>query len=151
MTDHPITITPNPHRIRVVLGGTIVAENLRDKAGKVTGARFTTSYTRIGGVTRDLRKDEPYLAYADYDFKVCCATAGDCYARYLVRMEEMRESLRILNAAIENIPAGDVNVAMDERVARPTKRAGKGYLFTGHHEIMVPLLCAIIKDRLRTR
>ena len=82
----------------------------------------TGPVARASGVTRDLRKDEPYLAYADYDFKVCCATAGDCYARYLVRMEEMRESLKILNAAIENIPAGDVNVAMGERVARPTKR-----------------------------
>ncbi len=81
----------------------------------------TGPVARASGVTRDLRKDEPYLAYADYDFKVCCATAGDCYARYLVRMEEMRESLRILNAAIENIPSGDVNVAMDERVARPSK------------------------------
>ena len=41
---------------------------------------------RASGVTRDLRKDEPYLAYADFDFKVCCSKAGDCYARYLVRM-----------------------------------------------------------------
>ena len=58
------------------------------------------------GVTRDLRKDEPYLAYKDFDFQVCCATAGDCYARYLVRMAEMRESLKIVAQAIENLPAG---------------------------------------------
>ena len=43
-------------------------------------------------MTRDLRKDEPYLAYADFDFQVCCAPAGDCFARYLVRMAEMEES-----------------------------------------------------------
>ena len=61
-------------------------------------------------MTRDLRKDEPYLAYADFDFKVCCATAGDCFARYLVRMAEMRESLKIVAQAIENLPAGPVNV-----------------------------------------
>ena len=82
----------------------------------------TGPVARASGVTRDLRKDEPYLAYADYDFKVCCATAGDCYARYLVRMEEMRQSLRILAAAIENLPAGEVDVGVDQRVARPTKQ-----------------------------
>jgi NADH-quinone oxidoreductase subunit D len=77
---------------------------------------------RASGVTRDLRKDEPYLSYADFDFKVCCATAGDCYARYLVRMAEMRESLKIVAQAIENLPAGPINVGIDQRTALPTKR-----------------------------
>lgn len=76
---------------------------------------------RASGVTRDLRKDEPYLAYGDFDFKVCCATAGDCYARYLVRLAEMRESARIVQQAIENLPAGPVNVGMDDRAILPTK------------------------------
>lgn len=76
---------------------------------------------RASGVTRDLRKDEPYLAYPDFDFKVCCATAGDCYARYLVRMAEMRESLKIIEQAVENLPAGPVNVGIDERVILPDK------------------------------
>src|SRR5258706_9845059 len=49
--------------------------------------------------------DLPYLAYADFDFKVCCSKAGDCFSRYYVRMAEMRESLRIVAAAIENIPS----------------------------------------------
>ncbi len=61
-------------------------------------------------MVRDLRKDEPYLAYADLDFKVICAQGGDCFARYLVRMDEMRESLKIIEQAIENLPAGPVNV-----------------------------------------
>ncbi|MDX1964525.1 MAG: NADH-quinone oxidoreductase subunit D [Pirellulales bacterium] len=77
---------------------------------------------RASGVTRDLRKDEPYLAYPDFDFKICCATAGDCFSRYLVRMAEMRESLRIIKAAIENIPPGPHSVAPGERTTLPEKR-----------------------------
>lgn len=76
---------------------------------------------RASGVTRDLRKDEPYLAYQNFDFNVICMTTGDCYARYLVRMAEMRESLRIVAQAIENLPDGPVNVGIDERVALPDK------------------------------
>ena len=77
---------------------------------------------RASGVTRDLRKDEPYLAYEDFDFQVCCARAGDCYARYHVRMAEMRESLRIVEQAVENLPSGPVNVADQDRVALPDKQ-----------------------------
>lgn len=76
---------------------------------------------RASGVTRDLRKDEPYLAYADLDFDVCCATSGDCFARYYVRLAEIKESLRILSQAIENIPSGPLNISLDERKTLPTK------------------------------
>ena len=82
----------------------------------------TGPIARASGVTRDLRKDEPCLAYRDFDFKVSCATAGDCYARYLVRMLEMRESLKIVHQAVENLPAGPVNVGVDQRTALPNKR-----------------------------
>ena len=78
---------------------------------------------RASGVTRDLRKDEPYLAYGDFDFNICCAEAGDCYARYLVRMEEMRESVKIIHQAIENLPAGPVNIGDDARTILPDKGA----------------------------
>ncbi|MCA9151314.1 MAG: NADH-quinone oxidoreductase subunit D [Planctomycetales bacterium] len=77
---------------------------------------------RASGVTRDLRKDEPYLSYADFDFQVCCAKAGDCFARYYVRMAELRESLKIVTQAIENLPAGPVDVGIDERATLPTKQ-----------------------------
>lgn len=77
---------------------------------------------RASGVPRDLRKDEPYLAYSDFDFQVCCAQAGDCYARFLVRLAEMRESAKIVQQAIDNLPAGPVNVGMDDRAILPTKR-----------------------------
>ena len=86
------------------------------------GRGATGPVARASGVTRDLRKDEPYLAYEDFDFQVCCAVAGDCYARYCVRMQEMRESLKIIAQAIENLPAGAANVGIDQRAALPTKK-----------------------------
>lgn len=76
---------------------------------------------RASGVARDLRKDEPYLAYRDFDFRVCTADAGDCYARYLVRMAEMEESLKIVEQAVENLPAGPVNVDVGQRTILPDK------------------------------
>jgi NADH-quinone oxidoreductase subunit D len=76
---------------------------------------------RASGVTQDLRKDQPYLAYGDFDFDVICMTSGDCYARYLVRMAEMWESLKIVQQAIENLPSGPVNVGVDERTTLPDK------------------------------
>ncbi|MEK6234882.1 MAG: NADH dehydrogenase (quinone) subunit D [Planctomycetales bacterium] len=76
---------------------------------------------RASGVTRDLRKDEPYLSYEDFDFQVCCATEGDCLARYLVRAAEMRESLKIIEQAVENLPSGPVSVDVGERTALPDK------------------------------
>jgi NADH-quinone oxidoreductase subunit D len=81
----------------------------------------TGPIARASGVTRDLRKDEPYLAYADFDFEVCCATSGDCFARYLVRMAEIRQSMKIIEQAIENLPAGPVNVGPDARTTLPPK------------------------------
>jgi NADH-quinone oxidoreductase subunit D len=70
-----------------------------------------------------LRKDEPYLAYKDFDFKVVCATAGDCYARYLVRMDEMLEALKIVHQAVENLPPGAVNVDAESKAVIPDKSA----------------------------
>ena len=91
-------------------------------AEEATNWSATGPVARASGVTRDLRKDEPYLAYGDLDFKVCCARAGDCFARYYVRMAEMKESLKIIEQAIENIPAGPINVGVDERTTLPDKR-----------------------------
>ena len=77
---------------------------------------------RASGVTRDLRKDEPYLAYGDFEFQACCAKAGDCFARYYVRMEEIRESLKIVSQAVENLPSGPVNIGVDDRTVLPEKQ-----------------------------
>jgi NADH-quinone oxidoreductase subunit D len=88
---------------------------------RATNMSATGPIARASGVTRDLRKDEPYLAYADLDFHVCCATAGDCFARYYVRMAEMRESLKIVAQAVEHLPSGPVNVGVDGRTTLPNK------------------------------
>ena len=80
---------------------------------------------RAAGVTRDLRKDEPYLAYKELSgsFQMVCAKGGDCYSRYLVRMDEMLESVKIVAAAIENLPSGPVNVSLDDKLTIPDKSA----------------------------
>jgi NADH-quinone oxidoreductase subunit D len=75
---------------------------------------------RASGVPYDVRKDRPYYDYETYDFDVVVGTHGDCYDRYLVRMEEMRQSLRILEQAIERLPGGPINVD-DPRVILPGK------------------------------
>jgi NADH-quinone oxidoreductase subunit D len=75
---------------------------------------------RASGVAYDVRKDFPYLDYETYDFEVPVGTNGDVYDRYLVRMEELRQSVRILQQAIERLPDGPVNVD-DPRVILPPK------------------------------
>ena len=168
-------------------------EKIYNLCESLTGARFTTSYTRIGGVSRDtppgwcqavrkflnevsvniaevetlltrnriwvdrtrdvgiipkdvaidygltgpnlrgsgvnydLRKAHPYLCYNDLQFDVPLGEAGDCYDRYLVRMEEMRQSVRILHQCLDKIPGGfdnqskePVNV-IDGKVVLPAK------------------------------
>lgn len=81
----------------------------------------TGPLARASGVAYDLRKDEPYLAYSDFDFQVPVATEGDCYARFQVRLEEIYQSLRIVKQAAENLPSGPVNVALAEKFPVPDK------------------------------
>jgi NADH-quinone oxidoreductase subunit D len=154
----------------------------------LTGARFTTSYTRIGGVSRDLppgwidqcrkflkevvvnfneseklltrnrifvdrtrdigvisredaidyglsgpnlrgsgvdydlRKAHPYLVYKDLKFDIPVGSAGDCYDRYLVRMEEMRQSVRILQQCLDQIPGGPVSIPNGKTVLPPKEK-----------------------------
>jgi NADH-quinone oxidoreductase subunit D len=170
-------------------------EKIYNLAEAVSGARFTTSYTRIGGLMRDipptwldqcrkfcnefipaldevevlltrnriwvdrvrglavisksdaidyglsgpnlrgsgvewdLRKKQPYLCYPDLDFDIPVGAVGDCYDRYLVRMEEMRQSVRILQQCIGKIPGGaenptrePVNVANGKVVLPPKQK-----------------------------
>ena len=66
---------------------------------------------RASGVDYDLRKAHPYLGYEQYDFDVPLGSVGDCFDRYLVRLEEMRQSHKILRQAISRLPDGPINVA----------------------------------------
>jgi NADH-quinone oxidoreductase subunit D len=161
-------------------------EKIYNLCESLTGARFTTSYTRIGGVSRDLppgwveqcrqfckevvinidetetllsrnrifvdrtqgvaviskedavdygltgpnlrgsgvehdlRKTQPYLVYDQLKFDVPVGSAGDCYDRYLLRVEEMRQSVRILEQCLDKLPDGPVNVP-DMKIVLPPK------------------------------
>ena len=64
---------------------------------------------RGSGVEHDLRKAHPYLCYADVEFDVPVGSVGDCYDRYLVRMEEMRQSVRIIRQCLDRLPGGPDN------------------------------------------
>ena len=163
-------------------------EKLYNLSEQLTGARFTTSYTRIGGQTRDLpegfipqlrqflkdlpiavnemdnllsrnrifvdrtkdigviskaqalsyglsgpnlrgsgvdhdlRKKHPYLDYQNYEFEVPLGTVGDAYDRYYVRLEEIRQSIRILEQVMDQLPGGPINVA-DPKNFAPSKPA----------------------------
>ncbi|MGI5835948.1 MAG: NADH dehydrogenase (quinone) subunit D [Chloroflexota bacterium] len=79
--------------------------------GKLTAEQciqlgVTGPMLRGAGVPRDLRKEMPYCGYESYDFEVVTRPEGDCYARYLVRMDEMVESLKIVKQALNRIPEG---------------------------------------------
>jgi NADH-quinone oxidoreductase subunit D len=63
---------------------------------------------RAAGVKWDLRKAQPYSGYEKYDFEIPTCENGDTYDRYIVRMNEMRQSVRIIEQAVENIPAGPI-------------------------------------------
>lgn len=66
---------------------------------------------RASGVAFDMRKAHPYLGYEKYDFDIPIGLKGDCYDRYLVRMEELRQSVRILRQVLKTMPGGPINVA----------------------------------------
>jgi NADH-quinone oxidoreductase subunit D len=78
---------------------------------------------RASGIAFDVRKAFPYEAYGQVEFDVPVLTDGDCYARYMVRMEEMRQSVRIIEQAIERLPAGEIRSKVQVTVKLPRGEA----------------------------
>jgi NADH-quinone oxidoreductase subunit D len=76
---------------------------------------------RATGESYDLRKARPYCGYENYDFEIPTGTQGDIYDRYLVRLEEMRQAVRILTQVLDNLPEGPVNID-DPKIFLPGKK-----------------------------
>ena len=81
---------------------------------------FSGVMLRGSGVPWDLRKSQPYECYQDFDFKIPVGKNGDCYDRYLCRMEEMRESVKIIKDSIKKMPTGPVKT-IDGKITPPKK------------------------------
>ena len=79
---------------------------------------------RGSGVLRDVRKDEPYAAYDEFEFDIPLGSQGDTYDRYLVRMEEFRQALRIIRQALDGLPEGPVMGKVPRLIKPP---AGETY------------------------
>lgn len=82
---------------------------------------YTGPCLRAAGVGRDLRKDEPYSGYENYDFDIPIGETGDCYDRYMVRMEEIIQSVRIIRQALDNLPNGLIRTN-DPTISMPKKQ-----------------------------
>jgi NADH-quinone oxidoreductase subunit D len=106
--------------------------------GKLSGAEclnfgVTGPMLRASGIKWDLRKDRPYSGYEQYDFDIPTRTEGDVYARYLVRVEEMRQSLKIIKQALDKLPIGPVRSNNYKFVPPPRSEIGTSMEALIHH------------------
>lgn len=100
------------HRTKDV--GVVSAEDALDLG-------FSGPMLRGSGIKWDLRKTQPYDAYADVEFDVPIGLNGDCYDRFVIRLEEMRQSIRIMEQCLNKMPPGDIRV--DDAKISPPKRS----------------------------
>ncbi len=117
------------YKARTVGIGTLTADVAKDLG--VSGPPL-----RATGVAFDIRRDEPYLVYDDLDFKVCTQKEGDVYARIQVRLDEMRESMYIIEQCLDQIPSGPLfpeGTAYGKR--SPVMRVPAGEVF---HRVEAP-------------
>ncbi len=120
-------LTNNPLFLERVQGLGILTQENALRWG-ITGPML-----RASGVNYDLRKARPYLGYEQYDFEVPVRTTGDTFARYEVRMEEMRQSLRIVEQALNKLPGGPVRSNNRKYVPPPRSELGVSMEAVIHH------------------
>jgi NADH-quinone oxidoreductase subunit D len=92
---------------------------------------------RASGVRWDIRKSHPYLVYDRLDWNMAVEEAGDCYARYLVRIREMRESVRIIRQCLDRLPGGPVNIDNPKVILPPRKELHSSMEALIHHFLLV--------------
>jgi NADH-quinone oxidoreductase subunit D len=127
INEYEALLTRNPLFLDRVLGiGKLTKETALQYG--VTGPML-----RASGVNWDLRKIRPYCGYEKYDFTVPVLTEGDTYARYLVRVQEMRESLKIVEQALNKLPAGPVRSDNRKFVPPPRSEIGVSMEALIHH------------------
>ena len=117
LDEYEVLLTNNriwADRLRGV--GVLTAEQCKQLS--VTGPMI-----RASGVAWDLRKAQPYSGYQHYDFDIPTRTTGDSYDRYMVRMAEMRQSVRIIEQAVKQIPAGPIMAKVPKVLKPPTGEA----------------------------
>jgi NADH-quinone oxidoreductase subunit D len=125
--EYEALLTKNPFLLDRLLGiGTLSKETALSYG--VTGPIL-----RASGVDWDLRKARPYTGYEQYDFIVPVRTEGDNYARYLVRVQEMRESLKIVEQALNKLPMGPVRSDNRKFVPPPRSEIGTSMEALIHH------------------
>jgi len=88
---------------------------------------------RATGVPLDMRREQPYSGYEQFDFEIPTATAGDTYARYAVRMQEMRQSVRIVQQALDSMPGGPFRSNNRKFVPPPRAELGHSMEAVIHH------------------
>lgn len=119
--EYETLLTRNPIYMRRTIGvGVIEAE-------EAVNMGLTGPILRASGVAWDLRKEEPYAAYDEVDFDVPTGKRGDVYDRFLVRIEEMRQSVRIIEQAVKMLPGGEVR-ADDRFCVRPSRKAAHEHM-----------------------
>ncbi|MGD8404110.1 MAG: NADH dehydrogenase (quinone) subunit D [Anaerolineales bacterium] len=125
--EYEALLTNNPLFLDRLLGIGVLTKEVALSHG-VTGPML-----RASGVDWDLRKKRPYMGYEQYDFEVPVRTEGDNYARYLVRVREMRESLKIVEQALDKLPMGPVRSDNRKYVPPPRSEIGTSMEALIHH------------------
>jgi len=125
--EYEALLTRNPFFLDRLLGIGVLTKESALSHG-VTGPIL-----RATGVNWDLRKQRPYMGYEQYDFEVPVRTEGDNYARYLVRVQEMRESLKIVEQALNKLPMGPVRSNNRKFVPPPRSEIGTSMEALIHH------------------